>query len=216
MARNVRFQNGFTGWIFNWCIIMMITKIFEREKRQWKKELQASHRWDEELHCVWDPQRLRTLVCVSVFLSHVKAERLTECSKCFWSKVLQLSGASYDAVIDALVLLQRCMWTSCTDSSQTSPLCSSLHREDLYTVKNPMAHFPVWVSNTTLKLHKNPCQTNKITPNVVPTSQTQLSEQRISYCWNVKALWVPSMHCIMNKRCSYCNRIIVLLFADFV
>uniref|UniRef100_A0A671K2Q8 Cytochrome P450, family 17, subfamily A, polypeptide 2 n=1 Tax=Sinocyclocheilus anshuiensis TaxID=1608454 RepID=A0A671K2Q8_9TELE len=29
-----------------------------------------------------------------------------------------------------------------------------------------------------LKLHENSCQINKITPNVVPTSQTQLSEQR--------------------------------------
>ncbi len=25
---------------------MMITKIFDREKRQWKKERQASHSWD--------------------------------------------------------------------------------------------------------------------------------------------------------------------------
>ncbi len=67
-----------------------------------------------------------------------------------------------------------------------------------------------------LKLHKNPCQTSKITPNVVPTSQPQLSEQWISYCWNVKALWVPSMHCSMNKLCSYCYRFIVLLFADYI
>ncbi len=65
-----------------------------------------------------------------------------------------------------------------------------------------------------LKLHKNPCQTNKITQNIIPTSQTQLSEQRISYCWNVKALSVPSMHCSMNKLCSYYYRIIVLPFAD--
>ncbi len=60
-----------------------------------------------------------------------------------------------------------------------------------------------------LKLHKNPFRANKITPNVVPTMRTQLSEQRISYNW------VPSMHC-MNTLCSYCYRIIVLLFADFI
>ncbi len=56
-----------------------------------------------------------------------------------------------------------------------------------------------------LKLHNNPCQTNKFTPNLVPT---QLSEQRIVYCWNINVLWVPSMHCSMNKLCSYCYRII--------
>ncbi len=78
--------------------------------------------------------------------------------------------------------------------------------QETFTVKNATAHFPVyetfWVSNIKnaifLKLHKNPCQANKITPNVVPTSQTQLSEQRISYCWNFKAFWVPNMHCSMN------------------
>ncbi len=82
-----------------------------------------------------------------------------------------------------------------------------------------MKHFPVyktfWVSySKKCNFLETTCQTNKITTNVFPTGQTQLSEQRMSCCWDVKALWVPSMHCSMNKLCSYCYRIIVFLFAD--
>lgn len=59
-----------------------------------------------------------TRLCLSsVFLSHTKAERLTECSKCCWSKAVRCSSfCSFQELhmmfSYMLVLLQRCMWMS--------------------------------------------------------------------------------------------------------
>ncbi len=41
-------------------------------------------------------------------------------------------------------------------------------------------------------------------PQMLSQLVKQLSEQKMSYCWNVKTLWVPSMHCSMNKLQDYC------------
>ncbi len=67
-----------------------------------------------------------------------------------------------------------------------------------------------------LKLHKKHCQTNKTTPNVVPINPTQSSEQNKSYCWNSRALWVPSMHFTINKLCSYRHIDLIWTFLLFL